>query len=34
LKFLNRGPSAAQVTDVQFEYLPATHEFDRFRVEL
>ena len=34
LAFLYRGPSMAHVEDVQFEYLPAGHEFDQFRIEL
>jgi len=28
-----RGPTSAQVTAIQSDYLPATHEFDQFRVE-
>ena len=33
LTFLKRGPSMAQVTNLQHEYLPATREFDEFRIE-
>jgi acylphosphatase len=33
LKSVKRGPSMAQVTDLQHEYLTATREFDEFRVE-
>jgi acylphosphatase len=34
LQALQRGPASSHVTDVQHEFLPATHEFDEFRVEL
>ena len=34
LQVLRRGPASAQVTQVQHDFLPATHEFDEFRVEL
>ena len=34
LQSLRRGPASAQVTAIQHDFLPATHEFDEFRVEL
>lgn len=34
LHYLRRGPASAQVTQVQHNFLPATHEFDDFHVEL
>ena len=34
LGWLRHGPSMAGVDDVDFEVLPATREFDRFRIEL
>jgi acylphosphatase len=34
LTFLRRGPSMARVEQVEFDYWPATREFDRFEIEL
>lgn len=34
LAALRRGPASAHVTAVQSDFLPATFEFDEFRVEL
>lgn len=34
LRYLRRGPTSAQVTHVQHDFLPATHEFDDFHIDL
>ncbi len=34
VEWLHRGPPAARVTAVQVDFLPPTHQFDRFTIEL
>ena len=34
LKYLQRGPASAHVTRVDYDFQPATREFDQFRVAL
>ena len=33
LAFLQHGPSMARVDDVQYDFLPATREFDEFQID-
>jgi acylphosphatase len=33
LAFLQQGPSMARVDDVQYDFLPATREFDEFQID-
>ncbi len=34
LEFLQEGPSMARVDQVQFDFMPATREFNHFTIEL